>query len=66
MFSTDPKVLQNRTGFTLWSDSAASEMHQVVNSGQRPLHRQFDNIFKSRKIKEEVTLELILPNFSGK
>ena len=36
------------------------EMHQVA-------HRQFDNIFKSRKIKEqEVTLELILPNFSGK
>ena len=30
-------------------------------------HRQFDSIFKNRKIKEqEVTLELILPNFSGK
>ena len=37
------------------------EMHQ------RPAHHQFDNIFKSRKIKEEeVTLELILANFSGK
>ena len=40
------------------------EMHQVAKAAA---HRQFDNIFKSRKIKEqEVTLELILPNFSGK
>ena len=37
------------------------------SSQQRSAHRQFDNIFKSRNIKEkEVTLELIHPKFSGK
>ena len=32
---------------------------------QHEMH-QFDNFFESSKIEEEVTLELILPNFSGK
>ena len=41
------------------------EMRQAANIGQA--HHQFDNFFNSSKItKEEVTLELILPNFSGK
>ena len=45
------------------SGNLPSATWNAPSSQYRSAHRQFDNLFNSSKIKEEVTLELILPNF---
>ena len=67
---TELKAAQNNNGTRQLQRSGTCEVQRKMHQAEQkwPAHHQFDNIFKSSsKIKEEeVTLELILPNISGK